>query len=197
MSLPAKEQVAEMRAAAVREYVLRACQGEENVFGPSFFGEHLRIVADCGSRLAELLQADAEVVEIAAYLHDLSAVCDPATIPVHAQASAELARRILNERGFPAATVRAVADAIVLHSAPLPIGSASPEAVCISNADAAARIVRPAYWLYFAFRVRNHGFAEGREWLRALLEEQWRGLIEPAKELIGSEYSRTMDLLRE
>ncbi len=186
-----------MRIAPVREYVFQACQREQNVLGPSFFEEHLVVVADYGARLAVRLHADPEVVEIAAYLHDLSAVCDPSTLPTHAKASADLAKRFLNKRGYPGPTVSSVADAIISHSAPLQIDSASPEAVCVSNADAAARILRPAYWLYFAFSVRKQAFEEGRRWLRVLFEEQWRNLIEPAKELIATQYSRAMDLLRE
>jgi HD superfamily phosphodiesterase len=184
-----------MKLAPLREYVVEACQRPENVFGPSFFEEHLAVVAECGSRLAARLQADANIVELAAYLHDLSAVCDPATLPVHAEASADVATRVLNERGYPTAVVARTAGAIRSHSTPLPIGGASPEAVCLSNADAAARMLRPAYWLYFAFKVRNLGFEEGRRWLRALIERQWGDMIEPARELVGAQYSKVMELV--
>lgn len=155
------------------------------------------VVAGCAARLAAPLHADPEVVELAAYLHDLSAVCDAGMLPVHAEAGAGLATRLLTERGYPTETVTRVAGAIALHSAPLEIGQASSEAVCLSNADAAGRILRPAYWLYFAFRVRNQAFAEGRRWLRTLLETQWRGLIEPAKELVGPQYAAAIGLLRD
>ena len=185
-----------MLIAPIREHVLQTCQREQNILGPSFFPEHVVVVANCGVQLAASLDADAEIVELAAYLHDLSAICDPSTFPIHAQASATLARDLLNERGYPPHIVSSVADAIASHSAPLQVGSASPEAVCLSNADAVARILRPAYWLYFAFRVRGLGFVEGRDWLRSLLESQWCALIEPAKELVGAQYSATIDLLR-
>jgi HD superfamily phosphodiesterase len=186
-----------MLIAPVREHVFQACQRKENIFGASFFAEHLELVSDVGRRLAGGLGADSEAVELAACLHDLSAVCDPATLPEHARASAGLARTILAERGWPEETVRRVADAIASHSAPLQIGSASPEAVCLSNADAAARILRPTYWLYFAFKVRGLGFEEGRRWLRSLIESQWSDLIEPAKELVGERYLTAIELLRD
>jgi hypothetical protein len=80
------------------------------------------------------------------------------------------------------------ADAIARHSEPLPAGSASPEAVCLSNADAAERILRPAYWLSFAFAVRKQSFEEGRRWLRSVL-------VEPARELAAREYRLALELL--
>jgi len=184
-----------MFADDIREFARAACRESRNVFSPSFFDQHLAVVAECATSLAGCLGADAEVVELAAYLHDLSAVFDPSTMPNHARLSAELAARILLERGYPERSAGDVARAIALHSEPLPIGSASPEAVCVSNADAAARILRPAYWMYFAFAVRKCGFEEGCEWLRALLEKQWAMLIEPAKELAGNQYSATLDLV--
>lgn len=186
-----------MSIIPVREYVRQACQRNENIFGPSFFEEHLSVVAGCAARLAKRLEADSEVVDLAAYLHDFSAVRDPGTLPVHAEVSADLAKQLLIERGYSPNTVAGVAEAIALHSTPLQIGEASTEAVCLSNADAAGRILRPAYWLYFAFRVRNQGFDEGRRWLRTLLETQWHALIEPAKELVSAEYATAMSLLRE
>jgi len=184
-----------MSVAEIREFVQRACQAEANIFGPAFFRQHVGVVAECCAQLAKCLRADAEVVELAAHLHDLSAVCDPATLPNHAQASAEMAVQILSERGYSSAGVAAVARAIASHSEPLAPGISSPEEVCLSNADAAARIIRPAYWLYFAFVVRKQGFAEGRQWLRLLFERQWGMLVEPARELIGARYAATIELL--
>ena len=153
------------------------------------------VVADCATSLGERLGADLEVVELAAYLHDISAVFDPASMPNHPRQSADLATQILLERGYPEGRAREVARSIASQSDPLPVGSASPEAVCLSNADAAARILRPAYWIYFVFGIRKYGFEEGRQWLRELIEKQWRVLIEPAKELVGNQYGVTLELL--
>jgi putative nucleotidyltransferase with HDIG domain len=184
-----------MISADIREFVYRACRRNENVLGPAFFDQHLEVVASCAAALAGSLGADAEIVELAAYLHDISAICDFTTVPEHPRLSAELASRTLLERGYAAESVARVAHSIASHSDPLPIGSAPPEDVCISNADALARILRPAYWLYFAFAVRTSGFAEGRQWLRSLLEKQWLQMVEPAKRLAGEQYGIALDIL--
>jgi putative nucleotidyltransferase with HDIG domain len=180
-----------------REFVQEACQRRENIFGPAFFDQHLAVVAECAASLAAPMGAEIEVVDLAAYLHDLSAVCDFATMLDHARVSADLATRILLGKGFPQSIVGSVARSIASHSEPIPIGSASPEEVCISNADAVARILRPAYWMYFVFEIRKYDFEAGRQWLRALIERQWRKLIEPARELVGERYAATLKLLVE
>lgn len=185
-----------MLSADIRGFVHHACQRSENVFGPSFFDQHIAVVAECATSLAQRLGADVEVVELAAYLHDISVVRDPATMPNHAELSADLAKQILLERGYPRDRATEVARSIALHSEPLAIGSASPEAVCLSNADALARILRPAYWMYMAFGVRKYGFEEGRQWLISLFEKQWHSLVAPAKELVGGQHAATLELLR-
>ena len=179
----------------IRELVYQACLRSENILSPAFFDQHLVVVAECATRLAGTLGADAEVVDLAAYLHDITAVLDPTTMPDHPRLSAEFATRILVDRGYRQDRIATVARAIASHSEPLPPGSASSEEVCLSNADAAARILRPAYWLYFSFGIRKSGFDEGRQWLKSLFEKQWSLLIEPARELVGPQYAVMMDVL--
>jgi uncharacterized protein len=180
----------------VREYVLKECDSDKNAFGPAFFEQHLSVVVEYAKRLAEALGADPEIVELAGWLHDLAAVQDVAALPRHPALSAEVAQKVLREKGYPAERVERVAACIASHSAPMQIGSGSAEEVCVSNADAMAHIVRPAYWLYFAFCVRRLGFAEGRDWLRQRAENNWAALIPPACAIIEQEYRQVAEFLR-
>jgi HD superfamily phosphodiesterase len=179
----------------VREHVRQACARETNVFGPAFFDEHIAVVADCATRLAGRLLADVEVVQLAAWLHDFSAVCDPATLPDHARASADLAACLLAGYGCPSETIARVTEAITLHSTPVAPGDGSTEAICVSHADSLSRILRPAYWLYFAFSVRKLPYAQGRDWLRALVETQWPNLVSPAHDIGRHQHAATLRLL--
>ncbi len=185
-----------MIAQVIREQVQRACEREENIFGPAFFDQHLAVVAECAARLAQRLGGDSEVVELAAYLHDFSAVLDPATLLNHTQASADVARGLLAAQDYPAEAIERVAKCITSHQSPRRLGDASVEEVCISNADAMSRLERPAYWLYFAFRVHRLGFEEGRRWLLKLIESEWNAMVEPAKELVADRYAAAREMLR-
>jgi uncharacterized protein len=167
-------------AATIRELVREECGREANVFGPAFFEEHVAVVADAATRLAGELGADAEIVELAAWLHDLAAVRDPATLPEHAARGAALAREILSAHGYPEERASRVAGAIAAHSVP---GGNSPEEICVSNADAVAQIARPAYWLYFAFHVRKLDFHAGRQWLEDLFAGRWKAMAPEARNL--------------
>jgi uncharacterized protein len=182
--------------SAVQAYIREACERRENIFGTAFFERHLIEVADWAVKLGKELHAEREIVELASYFHDLSAVLDPTTLPKHPNASAELAMGILRGMGYPETNLERVACAIRLHSDPLPIGASSIETVCLSNADAMARITQPAYWLWFAFVVRRLSFEEGCNWLREMIERQWNLMIEPAREMVTNQHRLLPNFLR-
>jgi len=180
---------------AIRTYVRQACERKENIFGSAFYERHLAEVAKWAAKLSESLHADYETVELASYLHDLSAVLDATTISNHSQASAVLATELLRQMGASSMLQDRVARAIRSHSDPLPMDGGPLESVCLSNADAMARISQPAYWLCFVFSVRNLGFEEGRLWLRTLVERHWQLMIPPARDLIAGQYDFVLKLL--
>jgi uncharacterized protein len=101
----------------VREAMRRACRAEaERRHGernPSFDyrWEHVSAVATLALRLAELTGADADIVEAAAWLHDVrkDAMLD------HPRQGAIFAREFLPETDFPPAKIEAVARAIEDH----------------------------------------------------------------------------------
>jgi uncharacterized protein len=161
--------------AAVHDLVRAGCAGEANRFGPAFLEEHvLEVVARCRA-LAPRLGADPEVVELAAWLHDLAAIRDLSCVPTHHLEGARLARALLVERGAPAALADAVARTCAAHTSPVAPGQGTAEEVCLSNADVLAQLARPAYWFFYLHRVRGLGQADALAW--------WRGRLRAAEAL--------------
>jgi uncharacterized protein len=184
-----------MPVEASKRYISSACRSSHNAFGASFFDQHLAVVVGYAGTLAQVLAADGEVVELAAWLHDIAAIRDVATVPQHHIAGAEIARTLLTEQGYPTERIESVAACIQCHSSPVQIGAGSPEAVCLSNADAMSQITRPAYWLYYAFAVRRFDFESGTQWYRQHVEDHWSQLIPPARDLIAESHERTQKIL--
>jgi uncharacterized protein len=180
----------------IREHVLDQCKSDRNAFGPAFFEQHLLVVLEYGRKLAVVSDADAEIVELAAYLHDLAAVGDITIIPRHHLLGADLARNVLEENNYPSERIERVARCITSHSAPVQVGGGLPEEVCVSNADAMSQIARPVYWLYYVFRVRQFDFETARAWYRQRVDSNWSQLIPQARDMIEQEYRLAKDLLR-
>ncbi len=99
----------------VREAAHRAAQAEAATVDASrrvmnYRWEHVQAVVRLALWLAQETGADVEVVEAAAWLHDIAK-----TQPHHAQAGAEAARRVLPTTDFPPDKVERVAEAIAQH----------------------------------------------------------------------------------
>jgi uncharacterized protein len=184
-----------MITETVIEYVSNECKSSRNALGPGFLSEHLSVVAEYGRMLAGTLAADLEIVELAAWLHDIAAIRDIGALPRHPGLGGEIARTLLQENRYPSERVERVSRCILSHSVPVQIGGGAPEDVCLSNADAMSLIARPAYWFYFLFRVRQLGFEEGKAWMLRRVESNWAALIQPARDIIQEEYRRTKALL--
>lgn len=180
----------------MKEYVAGECRSEKNAFTPAFFEEHLSVVARYATELARILGADVEIVQLAAWLHDLAAIQDFAALPKHPALSVKIARRMLQDRGYPSERIERVAACIALHSAPVQIGAGAMEEVCVSNADAISQIVKPTYWHYYVFRIRQFSFSEGRDWLRQRVESHWAALIPQARTIVDTQYRVVTESLR-
>jgi hypothetical protein len=181
---------------AIRELVRSECLRASNGFGPAFFDQHVLPVAAYGRQLAIALGADPQVVELAAYLHDLSAVRDLACIPTHHLESARIARTILLDRGCTRSMVEAVCRCIASHSAPVGRGHGTLEEVCLSNADVMAQLARPAYWFFYLHRVRGLGLDEALSWWNVRVERAWSGLVKEARSVIAAEHAAALRFLQ-
>ena len=99
--------------------------------------EHVRAVVRLAIRLAERTGADREVVEAAAWLHDVA----KGESEDHARDGAILARRILAETDYPPEKVDAVAEAIAKHAGWATTEPVEPlEAAVVWDADKLSKL---------------------------------------------------------
>ncbi|MEN6602698.1 MAG: HD domain-containing protein [Bryobacteraceae bacterium] len=186
-----------MNTGAIRELVRSECLKESNGFGPAFLDEHILPVLRYSRLLAGRLGADTLVVELAAYLHDLSAIRDMSVLPSHHIESARIARQLLDDQGWPAAIRDRVCRVIETHSMPVQPGEGNPEQVCLSNADVVSHFARPAYWCFYLYGVRKFSYEEGLEWWRRRANEAWFALAPEAQALAASDRQTVLHLLDE
>lgn len=184
-----------MNTDAIGELVRLECLRDSNRFGSAFFDQHIVPVVKYARELALRLGADPQVVELAGYLHDLSAVRDVTCLATHHLESARIARELLGERGFAEGVVDAVCRCIESHSAPVAIGQGAAEMVCISNADVMSHIARPAYWLFYLYRVRGMDYGDGLAWLRDRVERHWYALTDEARAIVAAEHATARHIL--
>ena len=178
----------------MRSWIKDVCSRGPGPFQDDFFEKHICVMAKVADTLAYTFHADREVVALAAYLHDISAIEDYASVAKHHILGGERAGEILSAHGYPADKIDAVRRCIFSHSAPKAAGQGTVEEVCISNADAASQIMMPGYWLHYAFAVKHMDYKIGLNWYMDKIDSHWGAMAEEARAIAAEAYQAAMVL---
>lgn len=181
--------------ATLAEIVEQACQAESNIFGYGIWTHHILSVVEYGKQLAAILDADADIVEIAALLHDYASIKDQAMYKDHHLHGPREAEALLRERGYPPATILAVKACIASHRASTGIKPQTKEAICLASADAMAHIAQLPSLLYLAYVQHQMTIDEGSTWVRNKLQRSWNKLCPEAQAIMREQYEAALTVL--
>jgi uncharacterized protein len=193
MTNPTHGQVNVLREVA--EIVEAACARETNAFSYGIWTHHITQVAKNGRRLAELFDADPEIIEMAALLHDYASVKDASLYEDHHVHGPVEAERILNRFDYPQDSIEAVKHCIATHRGSVPRQRRSAEAKCLANADAMTHIEQVPALLHLAFVQHGMGIDEGTKWVRAKLARSWNKLSPQVQEIVREKYEAALRTL--
>ena len=90
--------------------VENACKQKESILGRSVWTHHIIFVVKYSKELAKKLNADIQVVEIAALLHDYAGIKDEKLWPDHHIHGAKEAEKILKEFNYPPEKIKMVKE---------------------------------------------------------------------------------------
>ncbi|MFQ5797799.1 MAG: HD domain-containing protein [Bacteroidota bacterium] len=184
----------------IEKVVEVACSKETNIFGYGIWTHHITQVAKNGKRLTSLFNADPEIVEIAALLHDYASVKDKALYEDHHLHGPVEAEKVLKRIGYPQHKIEVVKHCIAAHRASVPREKRSAEAECLANADALSHIEQVPSLLHLAFVQHGMGIDEGTRFVKAKLEHSWNKLSPRVQEMIRTKYEaalRTLSVLND
>jgi uncharacterized protein len=162
--------------------------------------EHVQAVVHLALKLAKEVGADAEIIEAAAWLHD---ICKGQR--AHATLGAAAAERILAETDFPAAKIAVVAAAIRQHEGLFRPPEAAPleplEAAVLWDADKLSKIgVQALAYLLSAHYMAGRTLADRRrnclDYLEGTLSRTVRSMnTAPARHWATARYQQMASML--
>ena len=172
----------------IKNLVKKACRKDTNAYGHGSWSHHILTVVKYSKMLARKLNADIEIVEIAALLHDYASVVNKEWKPEHHIRSAGLAEEILRKYKYPEDKINKVKHCIISHRASKQILRETIEAKIVASADALAHFDKVNSLLYFAFVYQKMSIDEGTKWVLDKLERSWKKLMPEAKEMVREKY---------
>ena len=179
----------------IGEIVEQACAADTNIFGYDIWTHHILPVIQNAKQLAPRFDADPEIVEFAALLHDYASIKDKALYQDHHIHGPIEAEKLLKRFGYPEEKTEAVKDAIATHRASVRFEHRSAEGACLANADAMSHIEHVPSLLYLAYIHHGMGIDEGKIWVKTKLQRSWQKLREDIQDLIRDKYEAALKVL--
>ncbi|WDV45074.1 HD domain-containing protein [Clostridiaceae bacterium M8S5] len=182
--------------AIIKNIVEDACKNDNNTFGYGIWSHHIVDVVDYSKILAKKLDANIEIVEIAALLHDYAGIKCLEYYDEHHKYGAIEAEKILKELNYNNEIIDQVKHCIFSHRASVMEMQMSKEAICVASADAMAHIKQVPSLLYCAYVQKGMNIDEGSTWVRDKIKRSWNKLCKEAKEVIIDDYNNAIKILQ-
>ena len=179
----------------IEQIVEQACAADTNIFGYDIWTHHILKVVQNAKQLASRFDADPEIVEFAALLHDYASIKDKTLYEDHHIHGPIEAEKLLKHFGYPVEKIEAVKQAIATHRASVTIAHRSAEGECLANADAMSHIEQAPSLLYLAYIHHGMGIDEGRLWVKAKLQRSWQKLREDVQDIVRDTYEAALKVL--
>jgi len=178
----------------VRETVERECKKPANIFGYSFWTYHITSVVKYAEVLAKRFDANKEIVELAALLHDIGVIKGD-KVNHHISGTGE-AEKILKKFNYPQEKIEKIKHCIFAHRASKSIKRKTIESECIASADAMSHFDEIPQLFESALIRFKMNPEEGKKWILEKLKRDWKKLIPEAKKLVRDKYKAAKLLLK-
>lgn len=178
-----KEEIKKM-IRELHEIMKKECKSSV-IWVSSAYEEHILLVIKYSKMLAKKLNADEEIVEISALLHDIT-ILRGDKLNHHNSGPIE-AEKILKEFNYPQEKIEKVKHCINAHRGSQKIKRETVEAECVASADGMSHFdVIPRLLLMGYDKTKDR--KEALEWTKSKLERSWNKLIPEAKEIVRNKY---------
>ncbi len=177
----------------VRKHVIKRYQERDDAEGMDMYETHVKYVVEYAIVLAEKLDADVEVVEIAALLHDIARI-DGLNENHHIE-GAKYAEDLLSNLKYDSEKISLIKDCIISHRGSTGIPQKTIEAKCLASADAMAHFRSIPDMFYFVYKDLGCDIEEGKQKLRKKFSESYNKMIPQAQEIVGEKYVAVMKIL--
>ena len=179
----------------VINFVKQVCYSKKNKYSDTVWPYHLMPVVKYSLKLGKKLKADLEVLELAAYLHDLSALVNIKTAGKHHLVSAQIAEKLLKKWQLPEEKITRVKECILSHRGSINIKPKNLEAKILASADAMSHFSQLADMMYLTYGIHKFKTRPGAIWLKNKLLRSWRKIMPAGKKLIKKDYQQAMKIL--
>ncbi len=178
----------------VKEFVKKECEKPSSSYGSDPFDFHFKSVVKYSREMAEELDADKEVVTVAAWLHDIGSIVHGRED--HHLTGKKIAEEKLKELGYDDDKIELVKECIENHRSSVDNPRETLEEKIVAEADAMSSFDDIPGLFQAAFVHEGKNRREARKSVKDKLERKWNQLhFEESREIIRPKYEAAMKIL--
>ena len=181
-------------AKKAQEHTRKLCAKQENIFGMEAYDHHFVSVVRYAKQLAKKTNANKEIVEVSAWLHDVGSVLGD--YKNHHITGAKYAGKFLEKNNYPKEKIEAVQHCIMAHRGSKQIPRKTIEAKCLADADAMAHFDQVGSLFSLAMKTHHMSVPEAEKFILAKLQRSYKKLTPRAKKIVAEKYRATKILLK-
>lgn len=157
---------------------------------------HINPVVEISSKMAKDLNADVQVVEIAAYFHDITKMTGERKN--HHITGANYAEKFLSKYNIEKEKIKKIKNCILKHRGSSEFTRDTIEEKIIATADAVAHIEHPLTLFYAWYGKRQLQIDEGADAIINKLEKSWNKIeFDYTKKKLNERYKILIKMLKE
>ena len=181
--------------ALVRNEIMALCEkykneGEDHY---DFWNEHIKYVLEESVKLAAEYQADREIIELGALLHDVALICKEGSRKEHHINGKRLADEILSKYDYDADRKERVMSCVFNHRSSKKV--ANIEDMCVADADILAHFDDIPMLFNSAIRRNRLPLNEIREGMKVSFEKDFNDLSEQTQKAFLQRYQMIREIL--
>jgi putative nucleotidyltransferase with HDIG domain len=176
-----------------RKFVEEECKKPTSKYGYEPYMFHFVPVHDYAKKLAIELGADREVVEIAAWMHDIGSIMHGREN--HHVTGAQIAESKLKEWNYPTDKIEKIKNCILHHRGSIDSERLTQEEQIVAEADSMSHFDNIGGIFRAALNFENHDQLSANRAVKNKLTNSYKKLSPKAKEIIKTKYDAAMLLL--
>ncbi len=181
----------------IKEELIKRCNTYNQKYNYDFWNDHIKYVVKNSIELAKKYEADVEIVELGALLHDIAMPSEIGPREEHNIYGVKIADELLTKLDYPQDRKERVKECVLRHRGSKDLPRNTIEEQCVADADVMAHFDCIPSLFHLAFGKNEMGLSieDGTEFVKKKLERDYNKLSPRTREILKERYENIINIL--
>lgn len=179
----------------IKEELIKRCNTYNEKYNYDFWNDHIKYVVKNAVELAKEYNADVEIVELGALLHDIAMPSEFGPREEHNVYGVKIADELLTKLNYPEDRKERVKECVLRHRGSKDLPRNTIEEQCVADADVIAHFDCIPSLFHLVYNEMKLSVEEGENYLKKKLERDYNKLSDRTRKIIKDRYENILKVL--